>query len=56
MFSIEMVLKRHIPINDAIHLYTACAYKPEIEEFICSDRILIKATEKEVLNVSNPEE
>ena len=56
MFSIEHIIKHHIPINDAIHLYTALTYKPEIEEFICSDENLIKAAEEEGLKVLNPEE
>lgn len=56
MFSIEFVMKHHIPINDAIHLYTALTLTPEIEEFICSDEILNKAAKEEGLKVYNPEE
>lgn len=55
-FSIELILKHNITINDAIHLYTALTYKPEIDEFVCADNILLGAAEKEGLKVFNPEE
>ena len=55
MFSIEHIIKHHISINDSIHLYTALTYKPEIEEFICSDENLIRAAEEENLKVFDPE-
>ena len=56
MLSIDFIVKHHIPINDAIHLYTALTLTPKIEEFICSDDILNKAAEKEGLKIFNPEE
>lgn len=55
MFSIEFVMKHHVPVNDAIHLYTALTLTPEIEEFICSDEMLNKAAKEEGLNVYDPE-
>ncbi len=55
MFSIDFIIKHHIPINDAIHLYTALTYKPDITEFVCSDVNLLKAARKEGLKVFNPE-
>jgi len=54
MFSIDFITKHHIPINDAIHLYTALT--SPIEEFICSDKLLNQAAKKEGLNVFDPEE
>lgn len=54
-FSIELIIKHHIHINDAIHLYTALRWRPEIEEFVCSDENLLKSAKKEGLNVLNPE-
>ena len=54
-FSIELIIKHHIHINDAIHLYTALLGRPEIEEFVCSDENLLKSAKKEGLNVFNPE-
>ena len=53
--SLDLIIRHHIPINDAIHLYTALTHKQNIEKFICSDKSLIKAAEKEGLNVFNPE-
>jgi predicted nucleic acid-binding protein len=55
-FSIEYIIKHHIPINDAIHLYTALTWRPEMEEFVCSDENLLRAAKAEGLNTFNPEE
>jgi predicted nucleic acid-binding protein len=55
MLSVEFIIKHHIPINDAIHLYTALSYKTELSEFICSDQNLLKAAKVEGLKVNNPE-
>ncbi|MDI6655078.1 MAG: type II toxin-antitoxin system VapC family toxin, partial [Candidatus Hydrothermarchaeota archaeon] len=55
-FSIEYIIKHHIAINDALHLYTAMTWAPQIEEFVCSDENLLKAAEKEGLRIYNPEE
>ena len=52
---LELITKHHLSINDAIHLYAALSNKTMIEEFICSDDILIKAALKEGFPVSNPE-
>ncbi len=54
-FSIEYIIKHHIPINDAIHLYTALTWRPEIEEFVCCDENLLRAAKAESLNIFNPE-
>jgi predicted nucleic acid-binding protein len=54
-FSIEYILKHNIPINDAIHLYTALVRKPSIEEFICSDKNLKKAAKEEGFKILDPE-
>lgn len=54
-FSIEYVIRHHIPINDAIHLYTALTWRPEIEEMVCSDESLLRAAKAEGLNTLNPE-
>jgi predicted nucleic acid-binding protein len=53
--SIELIIRHHIPINDAIHLYTALNWRPEIKEFVCSDENLLRSAKKEGLNVLNPE-
>lgn len=54
-FSIEFIIKHHISINDAIHLYTALSWTPGIDEFVCSDENLIRAAENEGLEILNPE-
>ena len=51
----ELILKHHITINDAIHLYTAITNRDIIEKFICSDDMLIRAAEKEGFSIFNPE-
>lgn len=55
IYCLEIITKHHIPINDAIHLYTALANKSLIKQFVCSDEILIKAAKAEGLEVFNPE-
>jgi len=55
-FSIEYILNHNIPINDAIHLYAALARKSSIDEFICSDKNLKRATEGEGFKIFDPEE
>lgn len=52
---LDLITKHHLSINDAIHLYAALSNKILIEQFICSDDILIKAAEKEGFSVINPE-
>jgi len=54
-FSIEYILKHHIPINDAIHLYAALARKSSIDEFICSDKNLKRTAEEEDFKIFDPE-
>ena len=56
IFSSEFIIKHNITINDAIHLYTALTYIPEVKEFICSDKILNKAVKEEGLITFDPEE
>ena len=56
LFSTEIILKHHIPINDSIHLHTALNISPKIEEFICSDKNLNDAAKKENLIVFDPED
>ena len=55
-FSTELIIKHHMSINDAIHLYTALSNKDNIKEFISSDEILLKAAKSEGFKVMNPEE
>ncbi|WP_456474260.1 type II toxin-antitoxin system VapC family toxin [Candidatus Pyrohabitans sp.] len=54
-FSIEYIIKHHIPINDAVHLYTALTWMPEVDEFVCCDENLLRAARAEGLNTFNPE-
>jgi len=56
IFCLEIIVKHHISINDAIHLYTALTNKDLLEAFVCSDENLLKAAKLEGFNVSNPEE
>ncbi len=56
LFSTEIILKHHIPINDSIHLHTALNISPKIEEFICSDKNLNDAAKEENLIVFDPED
>ena len=52
----DLIVKYHISINDAIHLYTALSNKANIKKFISSDEILLKAAKAEGFDVYNPEE
>lgn len=49
IFSIDHIIKHHIPINDSLHLYTALTLKHEIEQFISSDEMQLNAAKKEGL-------
>ena len=53
---LDLIIKHHLSINDAIHLYTALSNKSIIDKFICSDKILLSAAESESFKVFNPEE
>lgn len=53
--SIELIIKHHLSINDAIHLYTVLSNKTLINQFICSDDVLLKAAKSEGLKIFNPE-
>jgi len=55
MFSLDFIKKHHINLNDSIHLYIAISFNPEVEAFICSDKNLKMAAEKEGLKVVDPE-
>lgn len=52
----DLIVKYHLPINDAIHLYTALSNKDSIKKFICSDENLLKAAKSEGFEVLNPED
>ena len=56
LFSIDFILKHHISVNDAIHLYTALSRNPKISELISSDKNLNTAARNEGLIIFNPEE
>ncbi len=56
LFSTEFITKHHVSINDAIHLHTALTTLPKVKTFICSDKLLNAAAEKEGLKVFNPED
>ena len=53
---VELIIRHHLSVNDALHLYTALANKDVVELFVCSDDNLLKAAKAEGLNVFNPEE
>ena len=53
---LELITENHLSLNDSIHLFTALGNKTLIDQFICSDNVLIKAARKEGLEVLNPEE
>jgi len=53
---IDLIIKHHLSINDAIHLYTALSNKALIDQFICSDDLLLKAAKSEGFKGFNPEE
>jgi len=52
---IELIIKHHLSVNDAIHLYNALSNKALIEQFICSDETLLKSAKIEGFKVYNPE-
>lgn len=56
LFSVDYILKHHLTVNDALHLYAALLHKGKIGTFICSDKNLLKAAEKEGLKTMNPED
>ena len=56
IFCLEIIVKHHISINDAIHLYTALTNKNLIGQFVCSDKMLLEAAKNEGLEVENPGE
>lgn len=56
LFAVELILKHHISVNDAIHLYTALLHSDKITEFVGSDKNLINAARAEGIAVFNPEE
>lgn len=56
VFSIEHIIKHHLPINDSLHLYTALTLKPQIDQFISSDGMQLSAAEKEGFEIWNPED
>jgi len=53
--SVELIIKHHLSLNDALHLYTALGNKNLIQEFVCSDDSLLKAAKSEGFEVLNPE-
>jgi len=55
LLSMTYILNHHLPINDALHLYSALDFRPTIQEFICSDTLLNQVAEKEGLTVIDPE-
>lgn len=55
IFSVDYIVKHHLTVNDALHLYAALLHKDKIDTFICSDKNLIKAAEKEGMITLNPE-
>ena len=53
---LDLITKHHLSINDAIHLYAALSNKTDIDQFICSDELLLKAAKSEGFKVFNPED
>ena len=53
---LDLITKHHLSINDAIHLYAALSNKTGIDQFICSDELLLKAAKSEGFKVFNPED
>ncbi|MEK6888046.1 MAG: type II toxin-antitoxin system VapC family toxin [Candidatus Aenigmatarchaeota archaeon] len=56
LFSVDYIVKHHLTVNDALHLYAALLHKDKIDTFVCSDKNLLKAAEKEGFITMNPEE
>ncbi len=55
-FAVDYIIKHHLTVNDAIHLYSALTNATEQMEFISADKNLNIAAAKEGLKVYNPEE
>ena len=53
---LDLITKHHLSMNDAIHLFTALGNKTLIDQFICSDDLLLKAAKSEGFKAFNPEE
>ena len=53
---LDLITKHHLSLNDAIHLYAALSNKTLVDQFICSDELLLKAAKSEGFKVFNPEE
>ena len=53
---LDLITGHHLSLNDSMHLFTALGNKTLIDQFICSDKGLIKAAREEGLEVLNPEE
>lgn len=54
--AVDFIVKYHLPVNDALHLYAALANSDKISEFVSSDKSLNAAAIAEGLKVLNPEE
>jgi len=54
--SIDYIVKYGLSLNDSLHLLSALLNKKDIEEFICSDKQLLNAANKEGLRAWNPED
>ncbi len=52
---LDLIIDRHLSLNDAMHLYTALTNREMVEVFFCSDENLLKAAKAEGLEVLNPE-
>lgn len=52
---LELITEHHLSLNDAIHRYAALSNKTLIDEFICSDDLLLEAAKAEGFSVYNPE-
>ena len=53
---LDLITKHHLSLNDAVHLYAALSNKTLVDQFICSDELLLKAAKSEGFKVFNPEE
>lgn len=54
--AVDLIVKHHLPVNDALHLHTALANSDKISEFVSSDKSLNAAATAEGLKVFNPED
>lgn len=55
ILALEYIIKYNLTLNDAFHLYCALANKDKIDLFVCCDKMLLSAAEKEELKIFNPE-